>query len=325
MATSNDTATSIGGMDDTIPVDATSGGRSRGGAEIRKVKNLLVTDFPSITGPVTATHTELNVVDGVTAGTVTASKALVVDASKDLATLNSLDATTLKQGGTAISSTFAPLASPTFTGTVTTPLTASKAVVTGSSSELASSAVTATELGYVAGVTSAIQTQIDAKEDTISLTAGHAVQVSGSGTLEASTVTTPELAVLSGVNAFNDEDDMVSNSPTAIASQQSIKAYVDAQIAGVAAVKSIQTGYIDINSTAWTTGTNEDASYYDVTGLNAVTVANCVVHLQGIAAVSSNAASWETARMVDTTTLRISYPYSSPPAAKLRYYIVEYN
>jgi hypothetical protein len=57
----------------------------------------------------------------------------------------------------------APTASPTFTGTVTTPLTASRALTTGASSELAVSATTAVELGYVSGVTSAIQTQLNAK------------------------------------------------------------------------------------------------------------------------------------------------------------------
>lgn len=57
----------------------------------------------------------------------------------------------------------APTASPTFSGTITTPLTASRALVTGASSELGASATTATELGYVNGVTSAIQTQLDAK------------------------------------------------------------------------------------------------------------------------------------------------------------------
>lgn len=59
--------------------------------------------------------------------------------------------------------TKAPSASPTFSGTVTTPLTASRAVVTGAASELAASTTTAAELGYVNGVTSAIQTQLDAK------------------------------------------------------------------------------------------------------------------------------------------------------------------
>lgn len=55
----------------------------------------------------------------------------------------------------------APLASPTFTGTVTTPLTANRAVTTGASGVLAVSATTDTEIGYVSGVTSAIQTQLN--------------------------------------------------------------------------------------------------------------------------------------------------------------------
>jgi hypothetical protein len=64
----------------------------------------------------------------------------------------------------------APLASPTFTGTITTPLTASRAVVTGASSELAAATTTATEIGYVNGVTSAIQTQLDARQSRSTLT-----------------------------------------------------------------------------------------------------------------------------------------------------------
>lgn len=64
----------------------------------------------------------------------------------------------------------APTASPTFTGTITTPLTASRAVVTGASSELASATTTATEIGYVSGVTSAIQTQLDEKVAKATLT-----------------------------------------------------------------------------------------------------------------------------------------------------------
>lgn len=78
--------------------------------------------------------------------------------------------------------TKAPKASPTFTGTITTPLTASKAVVTGASSELAVAATTAAEIGYVSGVSSAIQTQLDAKVPTSrTITAGSGL--SGGGTL----------------------------------------------------------------------------------------------------------------------------------------------
>ena len=42
-------------------------------------------------------------------------------------------------------------------------LTASRALVSDGSGDLAVSAVTSTELGYIDGVTSAIQTQLDAK------------------------------------------------------------------------------------------------------------------------------------------------------------------
>ena len=55
------------------------------------------------------------------------------------------------------------ITTPTFTGTITTPLAASRVVITGASSELAASAVTSTELGFMAGVTSAVQTQFTAK------------------------------------------------------------------------------------------------------------------------------------------------------------------
>jgi hypothetical protein len=57
----------------------------------------------------------------------------------------------------------APKASPTFTGTVTVPPAANFALQTGTSSVLEASATTKTELGYLSGVTSAIQTQMDLK------------------------------------------------------------------------------------------------------------------------------------------------------------------
>lgn len=105
----------------------------------------------------------------------------------------------------------APTASPTFSGTITTPLTASRALVTGVSSELAVSSVTSTELGYVSGVTSAIQTQINAKAPTASptfsgtittpLTASRALVTGASSELSASSVTSTELGYVSGVTS----------------------------------------------------------------------------------------------------------------------------
>lgn len=99
---------------------------------------------------------------------ITTSRALITNGSSALAA----SATTSTELGyvsgvtSAIQTqinTKAPTASPTFSGTITTPLTASRALTTGASSELAVSSVTSTELGYVSGVTSAIQTQLTAR------------------------------------------------------------------------------------------------------------------------------------------------------------------
>ena len=70
---------------------------NEGDDHLRLVKSTVKATFPSVTGAVTSTHTELNKLDGVTAnttelnyvdvasiGTVSASKALVADANKDL-------------------------------------------------------------------------------------------------------------------------------------------------------------------------------------------------------------------------------------------------
>jgi hypothetical protein len=98
-------------------------------------------------------------------------------------------------------------ASPTFSGTITTPLTASRACVIGASNELAASATTATELGYVNGVTSAIQTQLDAKAPSASptfsgtvttpVTASRAVVTGASSELAASATTATQIGYLS--------------------------------------------------------------------------------------------------------------------------------
>ena len=56
--------------------------RSYGDDHIRNIKRALKADFPNIDAAVTTTPAELNVLDGVTGGTVLASSAVVVDASK---------------------------------------------------------------------------------------------------------------------------------------------------------------------------------------------------------------------------------------------------
>jgi hypothetical protein len=103
----------------------------------------------------------------------------------------------------------------TITGSATTidteSLTASRAVISNSSSKIAVSATTDTELGYVSGVTSAIQTQINTKQATITggattitssdLTASRALASNSSGKVAVTSVTSTELGYVSGVTS----------------------------------------------------------------------------------------------------------------------------
>jgi hypothetical protein len=103
----------------------------------------------------------------------------------------------------------------TITGGATTitssDLTASRALESNGSGKVAVSSVTSTELGYVSGVTSALQTQIDGKQATITgaatsitssdLTSNKALTSDGSGKVAASSVTSTELGYLSGTTS----------------------------------------------------------------------------------------------------------------------------
>ena len=90
-------------------------------------------------------------------------------------------------------------------------LTAYRALVSNSSGKVASSAVTSTELGYLDGVTSAIQTQLDGKQASITggassitssnLTASRALVSNSSGKVASSSVTSAELGYVSGVTS----------------------------------------------------------------------------------------------------------------------------
>lgn len=104
---------------------------------------------------------------------------------------------------------------PTITGAATTitssDLTVSRALESDGSGKVAVSTVTSTELSYVSGVTSAIQTQINGKEATITgaattitgsdLTASRVLESDVSGKVAASATTSTELGYLSGVTS----------------------------------------------------------------------------------------------------------------------------
>ena len=103
----------------------------------------------------------------------------------------------------------------TITGSASTidteSLTADRAVISNGSQKIAVSDVTSTELGYLDGVSSNVQTQLNAKQATITgaattidtedLTASRALTSNGSGKVEVSAVTSTELGYLDGVSS----------------------------------------------------------------------------------------------------------------------------
>lgn len=93
----------------------------------------------------------------------------------------------------------------------TSNLTSNRALASDASGKVAVSAVTDTELGYVSGVTSAIQTQLGNKQATITgaattitsadLTASRAVVSDGSGKVAVSATTSTEIGFVSGLTS----------------------------------------------------------------------------------------------------------------------------
>ena len=150
---------------------------------------------------------------------------------------------------------------------------------------------TATELNILDGVTSSTA-ELNILDGVTSTTAELNI-------LDGVTATASELNILDG-KSFVDEDNMASDSATAIASQQSIKAYVDAQKADMQfvledgdgtevqitkdkEVKFVEGGGLDIN---WTdTSTGSDGDPYDLTftvnasqtGITSLTNASLVI------------------------------------------------
>lgn len=88
--------------------------KSQGDDHLRFVKAKILETFPSVTGAVTPTHTELNFVDGVTSAIQTQ-----IDAKAPIESPTFTGTVTIPSGASITG--FAPLASPTFTGAPTAP------------------------------------------------------------------------------------------------------------------------------------------------------------------------------------------------------------
>ena len=140
----------------------------------------------------------------------------------------------------------------TITGSATTidteSLTANRAVISNGSQKIAVSDVTSTELSYLDGVSSNVQTQLNAKNATITgaattidtedLTASRALTSNGSGKVEVSAVTSTELGYLDGVSS-------------AIQTQINAKQASDADLTAIGALAKTDGNLIVGNGSTW--------------------------------------------------------------------------
>ena len=151
---------------------------------------------------VQAYDAQLDTLAGMTSGEINAFAALT---ATEIAKIDGLTPTTTElnyvDGVTSAIQTQIDSKQATITGAATTiddsNLTASRAVVSNGSGKVAVSAVTSTELGYLDGVTSAVQTQLNAKQATISSSARLSATLIGAN----GNISNTEYGYLNGVSS----------------------------------------------------------------------------------------------------------------------------
>lgn len=135
--------------------------------------------------------------------------------------------------------------------TITTSnLTADRALVSNGSGKVAVSAVTATEIGALAGVTETGTSLITAADAAAVRTAAGAT-TAGSAVFTAADAAAQRTAMGLGTAAVADlidEDNMATDSATRPPSQQSVKAYVDTSVAAVSTASMTLLGTITTTS-----------------------------------------------------------------------------
>lgn len=231
-----------GGTIDGATIGANSA--STGNFTTLSVNGVAITATPAelnILDGVTASTAEINILDGVTATTaelnyvdgVTSNIQTQLDAKGTASTLSDLGVTaTAAELNTLDGITASTAELNLVDGSVAGTIVNSKAVVYG-------------PLGQVNATTLQIGgTSITSSPAELNILDGVTSSTAELNILDGVTATTAELNILDGVTAtaaelnildgktFLDEDDMVSDSATGIPSQQSVKAYVDAQAGG---------------------------------------------------------------------------------------------
>lgn len=204
------------------------------GAAVSTFSDTFFQNAVQITGGTITGITDLAVADGGT-GSSTAAGALVnLGLTATAAELNTMD------GITATTAELNILDGVTAT-------TAELNILDGATLSTA-------ELNYVDGVTSALQTQLDAKQPLDATLTALAGLSTGANKIPMASGTDTFTQI-----DFKDEDNMASNSATAVPSQQSTKAYVDATVGAWEVAQTVMSG----SSASTSLTTNDFADGYD--------------------------------------------------------------
>ena len=227
-----------------------------GGNSAAAITGTVITGTSFVIGSADISEAELETIDGVTAGTVAASKAVVVDANKDIGSFRNITLTgeldagsldisgnadidgtletdALSINGTAVTSTAAEInIVDGNTSATSTTLADADRVVVNDSGTMVQVALTDFETYFESALDTLSNVTTVGALNSGSITSGFGAINNGSSAITTTgTVTYGSLSDGSiTVTAFVDEDDMSSNSATLIPTQQSVKAYVDSQV-----------------------------------------------------------------------------------------------
>ncbi len=233
------------------------------GSSERPWRDVHLSGATLVIGGTEIASSELTVLDNVTTGTISASKAVIVDSNKDIDGFRNVNAASYSIGGVAITSTAAELnimdgvtsttaelnlldmstasgaSSSTYLrgdGTWQT-ISGSGHTIQNAGSNLTSRTGLNFDGTYVIVTDDSGNNQSDVALSS-ALQAWHSkarpsgvvIGTTDSQTLTNKTLTSPVLNTGVSGSAVLDEDDMTSDSATKLSTQQSIKAYVDARI-----------------------------------------------------------------------------------------------
>lgn len=190
-----ETVTNIDDLVITNPLSTDA--RSQGDDHIRNIKIALKTDLPNITGAMTATQAELNVNAGVTAGTVTASKTVVVDSSSKVDVWNVdnlvLNGNTISAGTGAVNITPAAGSAIVLDGTINV----DAGVITGAT-DITSTNLTGTLATAAQANITSLGTLTTLTVDNININGNTIISTDAAGAINITPNTTGDL-VLDGV------------------------------------------------------------------------------------------------------------------------------